>query len=262
MLCSRRGALAGGCDLGCYCTANAAAAATVSTVAAATAAAAAAAAAAALPALPLPRRGFLRLHNHLETKMSVLKAMILVQVLGSSALVTPRVSLRRPKALCATAGQGSDVVSRRTAFNAALLSAAVVASGEEPALAVSYLEAQVRDLDKKSTERNNNGAPEKHIPELRLEKAYGNSGKELSNYVTVKVSANHVMDAEKPHFIKFMWLRDNASGEIITVKEFQPSDQLSLTLKSHQVLGKSVTPLLFCNLHGLWEGQPTKVAAV
>jgi len=94
-------------------------------------------------------------------------------------------------------------------------------------------------------------------------KVTGNSGKIVPGFVKVVVSVNHVMDSEKPHYIQYMWLRDDKTGEVLSVKDFKATDESppTLTVVSHQIIGKTVTPFIFCNLHGLWEGKPIKINA-
>lgn len=90
----------------------------------------------------------------------------------------------------------------------------------------------------------------------------------------------HVMDAEKPHFIEYMWLKDANSDKgvsrpllnrfartllsvhflaVLAVQAFKATDPSPPTLQANIKRGSKVVPLLFCNLHGLWEGEAITV---
>ena len=94
---------------------------------------------------------------------------------------------------------------------------------------------------------NSNGAPEKHIPQVTMRGA------------DVTVTVPHVMDPDKPHFIQYIWLREVTSGDIAVVREFQSSDLGPPTLRVTVPKGVKLKPALFCNLHGLWEGDEFKI---
>ena len=137
---------------------------------------------------------------------------------------------------------------------AAMLSTAVLASGASPAQAKTAA-ALVDELDKKATERNAQGAPEKHLPKISAEDI---KGIDLKTVAQVTVSVPHVMDPEKTHFIQYVWLRDQ-KNRVIAVKAFKPNSPSPPTLTANVPKGTTVVPLLFCNLHGVWEGVPFKV---
>jgi desulfoferrodoxin (superoxide reductase-like protein) len=132
------------------------------------------------------------------------------------------------------------------------------------AIRLAKLELQVADLEKKNLSTvNSDGAPDKHIPQVSVEPAKSNTnGSSGSLLFNVKVTVPHVMDAEKPHYIQFVWLKDMKKGNVVAVKAFQastddttPPTLMAVNLKA----GMKVKPLLFCNLHGLWEGETLRL---
>lgn len=141
--------------------------------------------------------------------------------------------------------QNQAEISRRVALvTAAALAVGAVAT---PASAAS-LENVVTAIEKKNMEFvNTKGAPEKHIPQVTVE----------SN--TVKVVVPHIMDAEKPHYIQFVWLKGTKSNKVVAVKAFDATDAAMPTLTATVKMGSIVKPMLFCNLHGLWEGETVSV---
>lgn len=98
--------------------------------------------------------------------------------------------------------------------------------------------------------RNSNGAPEKHLPLVTL------SRPKPKFKVQLEVRVPHVMDAQKPHFIEYIWLKDESTNEVLTVQSFAPTDAAPPTLVALVDEGRRVVPMLHCNLHGLWEGEP------
>mmetsp|Transcript_15689 Transcript_15689/g.29595 ORF Transcript_15689/g.29595 Transcript_15689/m.29595 type:complete len:185 (-) Transcript_15689:141-695(-) len=93
---------------------------------------------------------------------------------------------------------------------------------------------------------NSNGAPEKHIPQVSIK---GND---------VEIVANHVMSDE--HYIQFMWLKDVKTNEVVLAKELTPQEEKPV-LRAKVPSGVELRPYLFCNLHGLWKGEPFTVTA-
>jgi desulfoferrodoxin (superoxide reductase-like protein) len=129
----------------------------------------------------------------------------------------------------------------------ALVTAAALAAGASPAYAAS-LEKTVTSIEKENvSEVNTKGAPEKHLPQVTL------AG------TTVEVVVPHVMDPEKPHFIEYVWLKDIMSGKVVAVQSFAATDASPPTLTASVASGTTVKPLLYCNLHGLWEGESLTV---
>ncbi len=92
---------------------------------------------------------------------------------------------------------------------------------------------------------NTRGVPGKHSPSVAVN---GND---------VVITANHVMTEE--HYIQFMWLKDTKTNEVVLAKELTPSEDQPI-LKAKVPSGVELTPYLFCNLHGLWKGEPFTVA--
>jgi superoxide reductase len=93
---------------------------------------------------------------------------------------------------------------------------------------------------------NSNGVPEKHIPQVSIQ---GND---------VEISANHVMTDE--HYIQFIWLKDVKTNEVVLAKELTPQEEKPV-LRARVPSGVELRPYLFCNLHGLWKGEPFTVTA-
>ena len=92
---------------------------------------------------------------------------------------------------------------------------------------------------------NSNGAPEKHLPNVTVN---GND---------IEININHVM--KEDHYIQFIWLREMESDEVVLVKACTPNEEKPF-LKARVPSGVTLTPCLFCNLHGLWKGEPFTVA--
>jgi desulfoferrodoxin (superoxide reductase-like protein) len=162
----------------------------------------------------------------------------------------------------------------------ALVKAAAMASGivlmsptsASAKSAIFSLEAKVTDIEKKNlATMNTNGDPTKHTPVVTIEDSTSMVGK------VVKFTVPHVMDAEKPHYIEYMWLEDVSGkqkkppGNIVAVKAFKKTDAAPPTLvenvasgrlptlKAGIVKGMILKPCLYCNLHGLWEGEPMPI---
>jgi len=134
-------------------------------------------------------------------------------------------------------------VSRRVA----LVTAAALAAGAPPAHAAS-LAQKVSELENENIkEVNTKGAPEKHLPQVGVSKN------------KVEVLVPHVMDPEKPHYIEYIWLKDMKTDRVVAVKAFEATDPSPPTLTASVKKGSTVKPLLFCNLHGLWEGEELTV---
>jgi len=116
-----------------------------------------------------------------------------------------------------------------------------------PAGAIDIDPKKIADLERENMGKaNTNGAPEKHIPQVKVD-TEGN----------IEVSVPHVMDPEKPHYIMLMWLKDvgSRSKDVVVVKAFPATDPSPPTLKVRAPKGANLKPLLYCNLHGLWEGE-------
>ena len=110
---------------------------------------------------------------------------------------------------------------------------------------------QVKALEQEFNDSvNSNGAPEKHIPDVSLSHDSGNP-----DLTTVQVTVPHVMDPEKPHWIEFIWIKDETSGDVVVAKAFSATDPASPSLTYSAPKGARLTPYAYCNLHGLWKGD-------
>lgn len=92
---------------------------------------------------------------------------------------------------------------------------------------------------------NSNGNPAKHLPKVVIN---GND---------IEISADHVMTEE--HYIQYIWLRDVYKDEVVLVKACTPSEDKPF-LKAKVPSGVTLSPCLYCNLHGLWRGEPFTIA--
>lgn len=138
--------------------------------------------------------------------------------------------------------------------------------------AIFSLEAKVTGIEKANlATKNSNGDPTKHTPQVTIEDSKTMKGQ------AVVFKVPHVMDAEKPHYIQYMWLEDVSGkqkkppGNIVAVKAFKATDSSPPTivenvasgklptLKAGIVKGMVLKPCLYCNLHGLWEGEPVPI---
>jgi len=131
----------------------------------------------------------------------------------------------------------------------ALIAAAVLASGGSPAYA-SDLATTVEMIDTKAVDRNANGPAHHHTPSLTV------NPKRISVLSRVEYTVPcHEMNGHKPHFIQYMWLKDAVTHDVLAVKEFSPSDNTRPSMAASISKGRRVVPLLYCNVHGLWEGD-------
>ena len=147
-------------------------------------------------------------------------------------------------------------VSRRDAFvaTAATAAASLVMGVIDPSPAMAAAQdtsKQLKQIEKEYEESaNTNGAPEKHIPKITLKPVPSNQ-----DLTMVEVLVPHVMDPEKPHWIKAIWLREEKSGDVAVAKIFPATEPSPPTLVCGVPKGVKLTPLLYCNLHGLWKGD-------
>jgi desulfoferrodoxin (superoxide reductase-like protein) len=144
-------------------------------------------------------------------------------------------------------------VSRREAVNTAIRGsflAAALASGVPPALAADIAK-QMKELEKEfGDSANTNGAPEKHLPKVSLSSVKGKA-----DLTMIEVVVPHVMDAEKPHWIQAIWLKEEGSGDVAVAKVFPATEPSPPSLTCGVPKGAKLTPYLYCNLHGLWKGE-------
>lgn len=134
----------------------------------------------------------------------------------------------------------ATTVSRRVA----LVTAAALAAGASPVQAAS-LERQVLKLEKDNLSTVNTvGAPEKHLPQVSVDGT------------TAQVVVPHVMDPDKPHFIQYIWLQNVQTSKVVAVQAFVATDTAPPTLTATDLAtGSTLQPFLWCNLHGLWQGE-------
>jgi desulfoferrodoxin-like iron-binding protein len=163
----------------------------------------------------------------------------------------------RRVALVTAAALAAGVVSVPQAYATDVPTQRSVGSSTiKDAIRLTNMEKQVKGLEKKNLSTvNSNGAPEKHIPQVTVEPAA-----KSNDHFNVKVTVPHVMDAEKPHYIQYVWLKDMKKGTVVAVKAFQATDEAPPSLTAFYLkAGMKVKPLLFCNLHGLWEGETLRL---
>ena len=142
----------------------------------------------------------------------------------------------------------TEEVSRRVAL--VMAAATVAAGGNLPAAVAMPLSGKVEALEFENKDLVNiKGAPEKHLPLTTVTDAGD------AKSVKVKVVVPHVMDREKPHFIEFVWLKDEENNKVIAAKRFKATDPAPPTLTASVDKGTKLRALLFCNLHGLWQGE-------
>lgn len=146
----------------------------------------------------------------------------------------------------ALAASTSTTVSRRVAF----VTAAALAAGASPVQAAS-LEKQVLALEKANLATVNTVcAPEKHLPQVSV----------MDDGTTVQVVVPHVMDPAKPHFIQYIWLQNVKNKKVVAVQSFVATDTAPPTLTATNLAaGCTLQAYLWCNLHGLWQGEPFSV---
>mmetsp|Transcript_25313 Transcript_25313/g.35502 ORF Transcript_25313/g.35502 Transcript_25313/m.35502 type:complete len:228 (+) Transcript_25313:35-718(+) len=165
---------------------------------------------------------------------------------GGAAEVSRRVAL--------TTGVSTSAMILTTPFSAALAFDNPFANfgGAPEKMPVEELVAELEKQNKGKT--NSNGDPAKHVPNVKMSPA-STSGSSL-----LEVSVPHVMDPEQPHYIQAIWLKDAKTDEIVLVKVFPPDASLAPpTFKCGAPKGVTLKPMLYCNLHGLWEGEPFTV---
>jgi len=138
-------------------------------------------------------------------------------------------------------------VSRRVAL---VMAAAVAATGNLPDAEAYSLATKVESIEYENLSTvNSNGAPEKHLPQVEV----------AENKSSLTVTVPHVMDPQKPHFIEYMWLEEVGTKKVLAVQKFTATDPAPPTLKASINEGTKLKALLYCNLHGLWQGEPLTV---
>jgi len=145
----------------------------------------------------------------------------------------------------------STEVSRRGILHSVVKSppiiAALLAAGASPALAADVAR-QVEQIEKKfRDEANTNGAPEKHLPQVSI------SSSQKSDIQMVTVTIPHVMTEE--HWIQAIWLQEEKSGDVAVAKVLPSTEPAPPSLVCGAPKGARLTPMCYCNLHGLWKGE-------
>ena len=172
--------------------------------------------------------------------------LLLVMItVGASALGVPA----RPAVPRTSSSVDMSEIRRRDALVAAAVLASVPPGTPANAAYAYQLSNVVASIDAAADERNTQGKPSKHTPIVTTR------SKRFAIMTTVEFTVPHIMDAKIPHFIQYMWLKDSKSGDVLAVKEFQPATQAEPSMAASISRGRSVTPMVYCNLHGLWEGE-------
>jgi superoxide reductase len=87
------------------------------------------------------------------------------------------------------------------------------------------------------------GKEDSHVPQIAYEKM------EAGLKVTVTVS--HEMNAETPHYIMYIQLKDG-EGNLLEEKEFQATDEKAEAIFVLATVPDKLIAYEKCNLHGLW----------
>ncbi|KAJ1458154.1 hypothetical protein M885DRAFT_614506 [Pelagophyceae sp. CCMP2097] len=106
---------------------------------------------------------------------------------------------------------------------------------------------KILQIERLNIDSNGSGDKAKHLPTI------------LVNGDKVEVSVAHVMDAAKPHFIEYIWLKDEDTDTILAAKRFDANDASPPTLFAKARPGSTVTGYAYCNIHGLWIGNSEQV---
>ena len=184
----------------------------------------------------------------------VLSCLSLILLVSSTAAFHSLALLRRDSPsrssktdLATHLDAATDAPTAEVSRRVSLVIAAAIAAGTIATPADAATLAKKVSALETSNAANSNGAPEKHLPRVTVEAS------------TVQVVVPHVMDPEKPHFIEYVWLKDIKSSEVVAVQAYQATDAAPPTLTASVTPGSTVKPLLYCNLHGLWEGETITV---
>eukprot|EP00635_Sarcinochrysidales_sp_CCMP3193_P008262 CAMPEP_0118889380 /NCGR_PEP_ID=MMETSP1166-20130328/333_1 /TAXON_ID=1104430 /ORGANISM="Chrysoreinhardia sp, Strain CCMP3193" /LENGTH=217 /DNA_ID=CAMNT_0006827967 /DNA_START=22 /DNA_END=675 /DNA_ORIENTATION=- len=156
----------------------------------------------------------------------------------SSSGVSTAATVRRREALFTL---GTTVVAVAPAARASVAepTASAIGKAVDPGVARKILQIERLNVDS-----NVNGDPKKHLPQVAVADA------------KVTCTVPHVMDPAKPHFIEYLWLKDEATETIIAAKQFKATDPAPPSLVAPSVKrGTTVVPVAYCNLHGLWIGD-------
>ncbi len=90
------------------------------------------------------------------------------------------------------------------------------------------------------------GKEDGHVPSVAYERT--ESG------LRVTVSVSHEMNAEKPHYIMWIQLKDG-EGNALGEKQFQASDEKAAAVFELTTTPEKLVAFEKCNLHGLWKEE-------
>lgn len=131
-----------------------------------------------------------------------------------------------------------------------LLPAACSRSQEEPAEQSMEAAAEQAPAEQTVFTREDPGAyggkEDSHVPSVAYEKT--GSG------LRVTVSVSHEMNAEKPHYIMWIQLKDG-EGNPLGEKQFQASDEKAEAVFELTAVPEKLVAFEKCNLHGLWKAE-------
>ena len=182
---------------------------------------------------------------------------VIAIVLGAAAFSPPPTRLPSPTRLLTSPTRLAcrrDFRRRDFLTGAAAWSAASFAA---PAFADEAAQAAQLDVE---FDHNVEGLKEEHLPKITI-----GSGGATSSKVTMLVP--HVMNpGAEPHFIELLWIKEKGSygekSKVAAAKAYSrqnlgnlPAGQKAL-LEARLPAGKTWVPMVKCNLHGVWEGEP------
>ena len=90
------------------------------------------------------------------------------------------------------------------------------------------------------------GKEDSHVPNVAYEKT--ESG------LRVTVSVSHEMNAEKPHYIMWIQLKDG-EGNLLGEKQFQATDEKAEAVFELTTVPGKLVAFEKCSLHGLWKEE-------
>ncbi len=90
------------------------------------------------------------------------------------------------------------------------------------------------------------GKEDSHVPNIAYEKT--ESG------LRVTVSVSHEMNAEKPHYIMWIQLKDG-EGNLLGEKQFQATDEKAEAVFELTTVPGKLVAFEKCSLHGLWKEE-------
>ena len=90
------------------------------------------------------------------------------------------------------------------------------------------------------------GKEDSHVPQITYTKT--DSG------LTVTVTVSHEMNAEKPHYIMWIKLKDGEDN-LLGEKEFQATDEKAEAVFELTTVPSKLKAFEKCNLHGVWMNE-------